>query len=264
MLYHNSPLTISKAIDSIIKYGGIHLLFLIDNSSNDTLKVLGNHKNIKYVYNSSNLGFGAAHNIAINLAMSLDVEYHFIVNPDVYFDEDVVTPMVNYMASDSTIGMIMPKILNTDGSIQYLPKLLPNVFWMLRRKLRKIDLNYANFVDVYELRSVPKDRIYNAPILSGCFTLLSLSAIKNVGAYDDNFFMYFEDFDLSRRMHQKYRTIYFPEVAVFHGYERGAGKNAKLFKIFIASAVTYFNKWGWFFDQERKHFNKQTIEQFEK
>src|SRR5690606_26243677 len=97
---------------------------------------------------------------------------------------------------------------------------------------------------------------------SGCFTLLNLEAVKEVGGYDDRFFMYFEDFDLSRRMHKKYKTIYFPDVSVYHGYEGGANKNFRLFKIFIKSMIAYFNKWGWFFDKERKEINKRTLEQF--
>ncbi|MCY1560600.1 hypothetical protein D9M68_977500 [compost metagenome] len=104
--------------------------------------------------------------------------------------------------------------------------------------------------------------IYNAPILSGCFTLLNLEAIKKVGGYDDNFFMYFEDWDLSRRIHQHYKTLYFPLVSVYHGYESGANKSSRLFKIFVNSAITYFSKWGWFFDSERKKINKKALEQF--
>jgi hypothetical protein len=64
-------------------------------------------------------------------------------------------------------------------------------------------------------------------------------------------------------MHQKYKTIYYPLVSVYHGYESGANKSFKLFKIFIQSAFTYFNKWGWFFDKERTQMNKKTLSQFE-
>src|SRR5690606_34561810 len=111
-------------------------------------------------------------------------------------------------------------------------------FWIFRRKFKKPKKSYRKFLDKYELRDAPEESIYNAPILSGCFTLLNLEAIKEVGMYDDKFFMYFEDFDLSRRMHQKYKTIYFPEVSVYHGYEGGANKSFKLFKIFLKSMCT--------------------------
>jgi hypothetical protein len=80
--------------------------------------------------------------------------------------------------------------------------------------------------------------------------------------YDDAYFMYFEDWDLSRRIHSRYKTIYFPKVSVYHGYESGANKSSKLFKIFVNSAITYFNKWGWLFDSEREKINNDALSQF--
>jgi GT2 family glycosyltransferase len=71
--------------------------------------------------------------------------------------------------------------------------------------------------------------------------------------YDDAFFMYFEDWDLSRRMHKQYKTIYFPKVSVVHTYESELIKVKKLFMIFISSAVTYFNKWGYFMIQNENN-----------
>jgi GT2 family glycosyltransferase len=79
------------------------------------------------------------------------------------------------------------------------------------------------------------------------------------GFYDERFFMYFEDFDLSRRINKLYKTVYYSDVHVFHEYERGAQKSLILFKIFIQSAIKYFNKWGWFFDNERRAINKATL-----
>jgi hypothetical protein len=63
-------------------------------------------------------------------------------------------------------------------------------------------------------------------------------------------------------MHLKYKTIYFPKVSIVHGYESGANKDQRLFKIFVKSAIHYFNKWGWFFDSERNKINKKTLQQF--
>jgi hypothetical protein len=104
--------------------------------------------------------------------------------------------------------------------------------------------------------------IYNAPVLSGCFTLFNTEALQKIGFYDDSFFMYFEDWDLSRRIHQKYKTIYYPKVSITHEYESGANKNKKLFIIFIKSAIKFFNKWGWILDRERNKINNSALNQF--
>lgn len=264
VLYNNEVKILKETINSVLnsKTGFDFRLYLIDNSPVDTLKNITLSKNVEYIHNPSNPGFGAAHNIVIKKAIDAGAKYHFIVNPDVCFEGDVITSMVNYMKSNSDVGMMMPQILNDDGSIQNLPKLLPSPYSVLMRKLKKPAFFYNDFINKYELRLVHKDKIYNTPILSGCFTLLNLEAVKEVGMYDDAYFMYFEDWDLSRRMHQCYKTIYFPKVSVFHGYESGANKKSKLFKIFVNSAITYFNKWGWFFDSEREKINKEALQQF--
>jgi GT2 family glycosyltransferase len=262
VLYRNNRFVLQRAIQSILNANKIDKLFLIDNSPTDELKSLIADSRVDYIHNPSNPGFGASHNIAINKAFELDSKMHFVVNPDIYFEDDVITIMTDFMINDNTIGMMMPQILNLDGSLQNLPKLLPSPFSILMRKIKRPAIIYQSFIDNYELRNVPKDILYNAPVLSGCFTLLNLEAIKKVGGYDDNFFMYFEDWDLSRRIHQYYKTIYFPRVSVVHEYESGANKSRKLFKIFVNSAITYFNKWGWFFDSERKKINREALEQF--
>ena len=262
VLYKNSADTLSDAIFSFLNKDFNMLLYLIDNSPTDELKHLVTHNRISYIHNPANPGFGASHNVAIEKAIDLGSKYHFVVNPDIYFVGDVVETMLEYMAADTTIGMMMPQILNEDGTNQNLPKLLPSPFDLFKRKIKKPAKLYQKFINEYELREVSKDFIYNTPSLSGCFTLLNLDAIRKIGMYNDKFFMYFEDLDLSRRMHQKYKTIYFPKVSVVHGYESGANKNPKLFKIFINSAITYFNKWGWFFDSERNKINKKTLFQF--
>ncbi len=265
VLYETNFLEIKNLLDFLfLKNNVIVDLIVIDNSKENKLdQHFSNYKFIKYIHNPSNPGFGASHNIAIINSIATKSKYHFIINPDIKIETDILTPMINYLEENPDVGMMMPKILNLDGSIQFLPKLLPNPFWIFRRKIKKIDPSHKSFISKYELRDYSNDINLNVPIISGCFTLLRLDAIKEIGMYDEKFFMYFEDFDLSRRMHQQYKTIYFPKVSVYHGYEGGANKSFKLFKIFITSMIKYFNKWGWFFDNERKVINIIALKQCE-
>ena len=263
VLYNNNIEMLQNAIDSLLRTNILYKLFLVDNSLSDNLRFLKNKDSrIFYIHNPSNPGFGAAHNIAIKKSIEVDSKYHFIVNPDIYFEGDVITPLVNYMKQNNDVGMVMPQILNLDSTMQNLPKLLPSPLGLLLRKLKRPNWYYNKFINKYELRFVNKEQIYNAPIISGCFTLINIKAIKEIGMYDDTYFMYFEDWDLSRRMHNKYKTIYFPKVSVYHEYNSGANSTFKLFRIFISSAITYFNKWGWIFDNSRKKINHNTLSQF--
>ncbi len=264
VLYKNEADVLRASIESFLYSEPARKmsLYLIDNSPTDELKHLITSDNIIYIFNPSNPGFGAAHNIAIKRAIEAQNEYHFVINPDILVKLDTVKNMLEYMDANKDIGMLMPRVLNENGTIQNLPKLLPSPFSILMRKLKWPPIYYKSFIANYELRFVDENIAYNAPILSGCFTLLNLKSIKDIGMYDDQFFMYFEDWDLSRRMHSKYKTVYYPYVSVVHGYESGANKDSKLFRIFIKSAISYFNKWGWFFDRDRKSINRRTLQQF--
>jgi hypothetical protein len=263
VLYNTSNKDVNNLITSFKLIECPYNLYIVDNSpSSDWKTFFEGMSNIQYRHNPLNPGFGASHNLAIKDAIETGCDYHFIVNPDVYFLQDVVSPMAEFMHDNPQVGMVMPQIVNLDGSIQFLPKLLPSPYSIIMRKLKKPKFLYEDFINEYELRNIPKDKVYEAPVLSGCFTLLKLEAIKEVGAYDDNFFMYFEDWDLSRRVNAKFKTIYFPKVSVYHGYDSGANKNKRLFKIFINSALHYFNKWGYVFDSERNKINLKTLSQF--
>jgi GT2 family glycosyltransferase len=261
VLFNSDSLIILALVNDLLLQG-VEQVYLVDNSPSNNQSDYLNDAKIEYLHNPSNPGFGAAHNIAINLSIKAGANFHFVVNPDIRLGDDVINSMVDYMKQNEDVGLMMPQILNTDHSIQYLPKLLPTPWSIVRRKFKLASQSYQKFLDNYELRSAPK-QIYNCPIISGCFSLLNLKAVTQLGSFDERFFMYFEDFDLSRRMHVAYQTIYYPFVHVIHGYDSGANKNFKLLFEFISSAITYFNKWGWFFDNERDSINLKTLSQFQ-
>jgi len=267
VLYHNKKEQVLKAINSCLNTELMVKLFLVDNSSNDDLRDLANFDNtIEYIFNNSNLGFGMAHNIAIKKSMEDGVKYHLVLNPDVYFDGKILEKLYNYMVVNPDAGLVMPKVLYPDGRIQNLCKLLPSPFDLFGRRflnfyaMKKI-VDQRN--DVYELKFTKYDKIMNIPYLSGCFMFLRVETLNDVGIFDKRFFMYLEDTDLSRRIHNKYKTIYYPEVSIYHEYEKESYKNKKMLMYHIKSAVKYFNKWGWIFDDERDSVNRATLKKLD-
>jgi GT2 family glycosyltransferase len=147
-------------------------------------------------------------------------------------------------------------------TIQYLCKLLPTPFDLFGRRF----LNSGPFKkivekgnEIYELRFTGYDKIMEVPYLSGCFMFIRTEVLKKVGFFDERFFMYLEDTDLSRRIHRVSKTVYYPEVSIYHEYGKGSYKNPKLLKYHLDSAIKYFNKYGWFFDKERDEINKKTL-----
>lgn len=182
-----------------------------------------------------------------------------VVNPDIYFEKGVLKKLETYMDASSSVGLVMPRILYPDGELQYLCKLLPSPSDLLFRRF----LPWKKYVEKknrnYELRFTDYNQEMEVPSLSGCFMFIRTSVLKQVRGFDERYFMYAEDLDLCRRIGEVSRTMYYPFVSVFHKYEKGSYKNRKLLKYHICSVVKYFNKWGWFFDFERKKINKRIL-----
>ncbi|MBU1217140.1 glycosyltransferase family 2 protein [bacterium] len=259
VLYHNKREQLKKVIDSFLGTQLDVLLYLVDNSADDTLKDLAALDNrIIYIFNNANLGYGAGHNVAIRKSIEMGIEYHVVLNPDLNFESSVIDSIYEYMQNHQDVGNLMPKILYPNGENQYLAKLLPTPLdWILRRFLPARFTQ--SITEKFELRYTGYDEVMNVPFLSGCFMFLRTKALKDVGLFDEDIFMYMEDVDLNRRIHAKYKTVYYPEAHIFHEYERGSHKNFKLLLISIGSSIKYFNKWGWFFDKERKNMNNKIL-----
>jgi len=263
VLFCNEKQQIKKAINSILKERLNIKIYLIDNSPTDELRDLSKlDSRIVYIFNNANLGFGKGHNIAFRRSIEENVPYHLVLNPDVYFEEGVLEEFYSYMEKNPDVGLLMPKVLYPDGSLQYLCKLLPTPFDLFGRRF----LNFGPFKkivekrnDIYELRFTGYNKIMEVPYLSGCFMFTRTKILEKVGLFDERFFMYLEDTDLSRRIHKVAKTVFYPNTYIYHEYGKGSYKNWKLLTYHIKSAIYYFNKWGWFFDRERDIINKTTL-----
>jgi GT2 family glycosyltransferase len=260
VLYHNSYKEINDVINCILNSKVDTRLFLVDNSKTDNLKALKRiHSSIEYMHNKKNLGYGAAHNIAIKKSMNSDCKYHLILNPDIIFSNNVLNDILKFMEEHHEVGNLMPLVEYDDGSIQYLCKLLPSPLELIFRrfipsKYIKQKINYR-----YELQGFNYKEIANIPSLSGCFMFIRLSILRKVGFFDENFFMYFEDLDLNRRINSVSKTIFYPKVKITHKFKKESYKVNRLLLYHIMSAIYYFNKWGWFIDKNKKQINNRTL-----
>lgn len=259
VVYHNSKKDIEKVINSFLGIEFDKILFIIDNSSNDSLSELCNNSSIRYIFNNSNIGFGAAHNIGFREAHKINSTYHIILNPDVYFNSSIINELVDKVSADNSIGLIMPKICYPDGSTQYLCKLIPTPIDLLLRRFVVNKALLKIIINRYELRFFSYKDEAEIPVMSGCFMFVKFSVLYEINGFDERFFMYLEDVDLCRRLNEISKLVYYPKVKVFHNYEKGSYKNYTLLKYHIKSAIKYFNKWGWFFDVKRRVINKKTL-----
>ena len=259
VLYHHSPTEVSDIINCVLK-SSVSTLFIVDNSTNDVSRKLENVSDRIWYIHSANLGYGAGHNIAIRKAIEQGADYHVVLNPDIYFGEGTLEKLEAYMEVHSEVGQIMPKVFYPNGELQYLCKLVPSpldlIFkrflpsFLTNKKLYKVQLRFSGY-----------DKIMNIPYLSGCFMFFRISVLQQIGLFDERFFMYPEDIDITRRIHEKYKTIFYPDVSIIHAHAAASRSNAKMLKIHIINIIKYFNKWGWFFDSKRRRINKQVLKE---
>lgn len=258
--YHNNLDELKMAIDSFLNTNIDVRLYISDNSSDKKIASLCRDDRITYIYNSGNLGFGKGHNIAVKEAIKDGSEYHLILNPDVYFNNGVIEGLNSFMEKDSDIAVVMPKVIYPNGDIQRLCKLYPTPINLIFRRFIPFKGIKEKMDYKYEMKFFDYNSIKEVPILSGCFMFVDIKKFEKIGMFDENIFMYMEDFDLCRRFRNAgYKLIYYPEVSITHKFEKGSFKNRKLLKYHIKSAIYYFNKWGWMFDNKRRIVNKKAV-----
>ena len=93
---------------------------------------------------------------------------------------------------------------------------------------------------------------------------LRVSALQSEGLFDERFFMYMEDVDITRRLHVKYKTLFYPAVSIYHRFSRLSYHKWRLSLIHMISVVKYFNKWGWIYDSGRRRYNKRLLKDLKK
>ena len=97
-------------------------------------------------------------------------------------------------------------------------------------------------MDYYTYKDKNHDKIFKPAIISGAFMFFRSKIFKKVGIFDEDYFLYFEDFDISLRVNEYYDVIYYPDSIVYHKWGQGHYKNIKLFFIFINSMLKFFWK----------------------
>jgi GT2 family glycosyltransferase len=255
--YKTDVLELRRAAESFLSTSLRVKLTVIDNSPTDSLREAVEGTSIEYIHTARNIGFGAAHNIALRQYTS-QARYHLVLNPDVQFGKGVLEELTSFLDANPSVGLVMPQVLYPDGSFQYRCMKLPTPFDAFSRRFFPTALKAlvkAKMYD-YELRNMDFERILSVPHLSGCFMFVRMKSLQEVGLFDQRFFIYYDDTDLVRRIHERYCTVYYPRVKIFHSCGKGSYRSLRLLAHHCVSAVRYFNKWGWIWDRQRTELNR--------
>lgn len=237
VLYKTPASVALNALKSVLPE--VDKVWVIDHSPHPSLS-LPIPDNPKIVYISRpNRGYGAGNNFALKESAAESYKYHLVINPDVYWNGPVVEKLSLYLDSNPEVALIMPKVLYPDGRFQLQAKQLPTMADFILPRLGLGKKSREQYQQSIENIKEPVD----IPFLSGCFMLLRNSALKHVGNFDERFFMYCEDLDLSRRLSHSFRTVYYPNVGIYHHLSRSSTRSPRLFIIHFISVLRYLIKY---------------------
>jgi len=247
--YNSDPARVEETVRSLLScdVDMMHLT-IVDNASEQGYQArLKRIIPVPLIKAPSNRGFSAGHNLGLENAP--DSEYYLVLNPDVVVHKGTLGKLIDFMDGHQDVGLTSPRILNPDGSIQPLNKRLPTVLDLFLRRFSPAAMQRLKPVkrrmDHYIMADLGYDQSYVVPYMSGCFMLFRRSILTRAGLFDDRFFMYLEDADMTRRINQISKAVYFPDAAITHYWFRGSHRSMKLAWVTVQSAFRFFNKWGW-------------------
>lgn len=231
--------TVSSLLKNTNKYP--FCLTVYDNASTDgTAQAIKQLDGVNLVETGENLGFGKAHNLALYNNLG---KYHAVINPDIIIDSDILASLVDVLEQNPDIAMITPKILNSDGTVQNLQKREVKAKYLFLGRFAKFGGIFKKMRDEYTSFSLDSNGFAEIEFCTGCFFVIRSEVFSRLGGFDERFFMYLEDADLSKRVKEFGKIVYYPAVSVIHLWERESAKKLKYLLIHFMSYFKYLLKW---------------------
>jgi GT2 family glycosyltransferase len=249
----NTLVSLDRAVASLP--AGQCVVYLVNNNdapfSFEPLRELGfdgfvSQAAVRLVDGHGNIGYGRAHNVAINLTSA---RFHLILNPDIDLAPDALQQALEFMQRHPDVGLLAPQIADDEGGLQFLCRRPPALIDLLLRGFMPecVRRLFARRLARYEMRDVigTREVVFDLPILSGCFMLFNTDILHAVGGFDPRYFLYFEDYDLSLRATRITRSAYVPTVKVVHFGGQASRKGWNHISMFMVSAFKFYCRFGW-------------------
>lgn len=244
--YHTDPRELIACVDTLTAIPELRAVYIVDNSRDPATEALVKsfgRPQVHYIP-SENRGYGAGHNIAIRLGLQSGADYHLVLNSDIVFEPATVVELLRLMESDPSVGLTIPKVLGLDGREQSSYHPLPTPWDLIAHRF--VPRRWVQRrMDRYEIKVEGRTEPLRVPYVHGCFMLMSTQALRDVGLFDERFFMYPEDIDLTRRINERYRALVVPTLSIVHAHRAESRRSLRMLRIHATNMIRYFNKWGW-------------------
>jgi len=201
--------------------GLAHEVIVVDNHSQDNSWPLLRKEfpGLILIENASNVGFGRAVNQGFRMAQG---RYILILNPDVTLLPGSVEKAIHFLEEYPEVGLLLPKLLNPDGTLQFSCRTFPTflTFFYRRTPLGKFFPNHK-VIREHLMLDWEHDEVREVDWGMGACMFLRREDLKDKDIFDERFFLYFEDIDLCFRLKDEGRkVIYYPEAIMVHGHAR--------------------------------------------
>ncbi len=211
---------------------------VVDNASSEKFESKKEYKNFKLnvLYSQKNLGFSGGQNLGIKYALENNADYIVILNNDVFVDKDLIIELLNQF-KDREVGAVSPKIYFAKGyeyhKDRYSEKELGNVFWYAGGQIDWKNI-FGKHRGVDEVDKGQFDTREETEVATGCCMMIKSNVLETVGLFNENFFLYYEDADLSMRVKDKgYKILYEPKAILWHKNAASTGSGSPLQDYYI-------------------------------
>ena len=198
-----------------------------------------------FIEGHGNIGYGAAQNLAIRRT---EAEFHLMCNPDLIMAPDVLVEAVRFLKASSGAVLAAPQGFDAEGRYARLAKRSPTLLALALRALSVEPSNglLGRRVATYVCdEALPAEAPAPIELASGCFMVARTAALKAIDGFDEGYFLYFEDFDLCRRLASHGGIYELPTAKITHYGGHTARRGLVRTLRFARSGYRYFNRYGW-------------------
>ena len=251
IINYNLAKEIEDCLNSLLQVIGsenkiVYEIIIVDNNSPDK-KLPGTEKkfyqdNIKFYYLDENIGFGKGCNFGFSKATG---EYICFLNPDTIIKENIFLPILNVFEMDKSIGIIGPKQQTRAPFFDFSAGFYPNIVFEFFN-LFGVGVFFEGFV-IYLITKIKKNKIIKVNWILGASIFIRSEIFKSIKGFDKDYFMFYEEVDLCKRVSNKgLKIIYSPQYSIHHIGSVSGKKDYKLYTI-----RTYSSKYIYI----SKHYN---------
>ncbi len=219
-------------------------IIVVDNDEKKTIEKRLRNKfpQVKYMKSSKNIGYGAGNNLGAKFAKG---DFLFFLNPDTTVSKDSIDILYTFMKKNHNAGMVAPLLFDPEDNVY--PYQGSNAFNLISaivvlsffNKLFRSNIISSKFFH----KKWNKRDVEEFDVVPGTAFMIRKSIFQKAGMFDEEFFLYFEEYDLAIRIKKMgYKNYIIPKAKVLHIWEASTKKRRDISRIFSQSRYYFFKK----------------------